>query len=445
MNEKRNIKKLVASIETTRFHDLQNHYEGDSKIMERTMDDGKPNNKIPSSFAISSVDTMTGYFMGKPVIYSASEDSDWLEELTMVFDANDEYDINAEHAKQACIKGRSYELVFADEEGDLRFAQLNRENCVLVYDDKIIPKLIGAIIVTKRGTTEHPEKVMVYDDQYETHYTYTDNGYVEDGKYDHYFKEVPVVDFSLNKEGIGLFEKALPNIYAYDKAVSDTANDLEYFTDAYLWLPGFADFDSSDEDDMKKIVNMRNNRVFLPSGNDLNDKPEFITKIINDQASENHKDRIKEEIYKIINMPDLSDESFAGQQSGVSLAYKLWGLENVCGAFERRFKKALMKRIRLVATYLNYLSPEGSQAYDHNSIDMQFTRNLPDNTLETVELVEKMRGILSDETLISQFDFIDDAVAEIERRDAEQEGKVDLDRISGVNYPEDEESDSGVI
>ena len=446
MNEnlRDNLKKLIASIETTRFLKLQNYYEGQPEIMSRVIKDGKPNNKIPSSYAISSVDTMTGYFMGKPVVYGASDDNDWLEELTMVFDANDEYDINAEHTKQACVKGKSFELVFADEEGDLRFAQLTRENCVLVYDSKIIPNLIGAIIITKQGEDEYPEKVMVVDENYNYYYTYSHNGYVEDenSPMEHFFKEVPVIDFSLNTEGIGLFEKAIPNIDAFDKAISDTANDMEYFTDAYLWLPGFGDFDLTNDEDAEKIKGMRNNRVFLPSGNDTNDKPEFIIKTINDQASENHKERLKEEIYKILNMPDLSDENFGGTQSGVSLAYKLWGLENVCGAFERRFKKALTKRIRLIATYLNYLSPEGAQPYDENDITMQFTRNIPDNISDMVLLAEKMRGLLSDETLISQFEFIEDAVEEMEKRDAEQAGKIDLYNVKPVDpskYPDEKD------
>lgn len=57
--------------------------------------------------------------------------------------------------------------------------------------------------------------------------------------YPHYFGMVPVAIYENNEDEIGDFEKVIPLIDAYDKMESDTLNDFEYFTDAYLALYGF--------------------------------------------------------------------------------------------------------------------------------------------------------------------------------------------------------------
>ena len=52
-------------------------------------------------------------------------------------------------------------------------------------------------------------------------------------------------------------------------------------------------------------------------------------------------------------VPHLCDESFGGNLSGVAIAYKLWGLEQLCAMKERKFKKGLQRRIELITNILN--------------------------------------------------------------------------------------------
>jgi len=51
------------------------------------VDDTKPNNKVVHPYAQYITDTLTGYFMGEPVVYSSSED---IDALRMTFEYNDE-------------------------------------------------------------------------------------------------------------------------------------------------------------------------------------------------------------------------------------------------------------------------------------------------------------------------------------------------------------------
>ena len=54
----------------------------------------------------------------------------------------------------------------------------------------------------------------------------------------HGFEGVPAVEFVENEERMGIFESALPMIDAYNKAISEKANDVDYFADAYLKILG---------------------------------------------------------------------------------------------------------------------------------------------------------------------------------------------------------------
>ena len=72
----------------------------------------------------------------------------------------------------------------------------------------------------------------------------------------HYFGLVPVVEYKNNEQCLGDYEQVISLIDAYDKLESDSLNDFEQFTDAYLILKGVA----ADEEE---LASMRQNRVLL--------------------------------------------------------------------------------------------------------------------------------------------------------------------------------------
>ena len=79
--------------------------------------------------------------------------------------------------------------------------------------------------------------------------------------------------------------------------------------------------------------------------------------------------------------------------------------------------KGLQRRIELL---FNILALKGFN-YDWRSIDINFTRNLPTNTVEIADVVQKLSGAVSRETLLAQIPFITNVSAEMERIEADQE------------------------
>lgn len=130
----------------------------------------------------------------------------------------------------------------------------------------------------------------------------------------------------------------------------------------------------------------------------------FVTKDINDTAVENYKKRIDKDIHKFSLVPNMTDENFVGNSSGVAMAYKLQGLEFLTGIKEQKFKKGLLRRVELLA---NVLSIRANKQMLFTEVDFIFTRNNPKNLVEIVETVTKLAGTISSETQLDLLPMVD--------------------------------------
>ena len=426
---KRILQYLIEKHSPARASKLQSYYEGEHDILSRQMiDPTKPNNKIVNNLAAYITDTVTGYFLGKPVSYSANKDEfeSYVDALMDIFDYNDEQDHNAELGKSQSIKGCAFELLYTDEEARICFAEIPRENMIYVETDDVAAEPALAVRIYEVDDILNGKRYFydVYTDTEIITYEMTTEDQVKSlvqrGRREHYFGGVPVVAYPNNKELLGDFEGVMSLIDAYNTAQSDTANDFEYFTDAYMVLTGVQFNEES-------IAKMKENRTIpLP---DKETDAKWLIKDINDTAIENYKDRLRNDIHALSKTPNLTDESFAGNLSGVAISYKLWGMEQITATKERKFKRALQRRIELITNILN----TSGKNWDWRDIEMTFSRNLPQNLVETVDSVTKLKGIVSDMTLLSQLPFIEDPQDEISRLEEQSEGRVDLD-----DYEEEE-------
>lgn len=407
-----------ASTVNNTYITLKDYYKGNSAILSRaSADAAKPNNKIVNNFAKYITDVNVGYFIGRPVTYTATEEGAELKDILQdIFDYNDEQDENAQLAKVASIKGVAYELLYVDEEANPRFNYVEPDNLILIYDKAITPTPLMAIRYEQNDIASFAEL-----------YTKTDIIYYESGKD---FKDlaevsrtanpwgdIPVIEFLNNEEGMGDFETVLSEIDAYDKAQSDTANDFEYFADAYLLLKNLS---GTSEDE---IASAKSKRVLLVDGDG---DASWLTKTMQDTATENYKTRLQTDIHRFSMTPNLTDENFAGNLSGVALEFKLWGLEQLAVYKERKFKRGLQRRIELLC---NFLKLKTDKEEDWRKININFTRNIPMNVPDMVDMVVKLNGIISQQTLLARLPFIDDPAKELEQIEAESEGMVNLDLI----------------
>ena len=394
-----------------RLRKLRRYYEGNHDILKRFYGDkNKPNNKIVNNFCRMISDVTQGYFTGTPVTYTG-QDEKFLMHLEDIYNVNVEENQNSLLAKDASIFGCGYELLYMNEEADIRFATLPPEEVIMIYGTGIDRKPIGAIrhytIRDYLDSNYDTKKIEVYTTTHIHRYMDYGGSLMHIESEEHYFGICPIIPYCNNDEEIGDFEGIIGLQDAYNNAVSDQANDFEYTADSYLVIQGAED--TEDEE----FVNMKRNRlILLPSEG----KATWLMKETDNATLEAYKNRLTKDIHRFSNVPDINSQEFMSDISGVALKYRWQAMEQACANKERLFKESLYLRQKAIC---NILAIKGLH-FSYADVKPHFKRNLPVNMNETIQLVATLKGILSEETLLSQLPFIDSVQDELARIEEEQ-------------------------
>ncbi len=385
-----------------RLQTLKNYYLGEHAIKNRRrVSDGTSNNRLVCNHAKYIVDMIKSYFVGNPVTYACSDGYD-IEAIKNCYFTQDIAHVDCELEKQMSIYGRSYEMIFADETSEPRSVCLNPMNTFVVYGTSVAQNPLFGVHYYKRMDINGrvtgvccivcgKSEVMTFENDADS---FSNMKLMRREK--HYFGDVPILEYRNNEEKQGDFEQLIPLIDAYNILQSDRVNDKEQFVDSFLFLTGI-DIDSS------QARKLREERILM--GYD-GAEAKYLSKVLTENDIAVLRDNIKQDIHRFSMVPDLSDESFGNNLSGVAIKYKLMGFEQHIRNKERYFSKMLKKRFEL---YNAFLTVRGSMEYvPVHRIDIMFTRNLPVNELETSQMINNLNGIVASETLLSQLSFVSD-------------------------------------
>lgn len=420
------INKFRLSIEPklTRY---KNYYDGIQNILNKSYaDDSKPCNRTVINYCKNIVDSYCGYLATPGHISYRSQDD--IEDVMSILKYNDYQAQDSDFLLDALIYGVACELMYIDNAGHTRFRLINPTNCFGVYDDSLTGDLMYFVRMYKASDWDNSDtyNVDVYSDFDVKHYQMSGtNGYLQFVKEEpHYFAQCPANIFTLPDEK-NIFDCIMGLQDAANELLSDEIDDYSAFCDAYLALVGV---DADPED----VAAMKKNRVLvLPEDADAR----WITKSANDAQVENILKRVHEAIYRIAACPDFSSESFVGGvSSGIAIQYRLTGMETRAGKIEALMKKALQRRIEIICGIASLKL--GEEIF--REIEISFTRNIPDDTNSTINMINALKGTVSDETLLSQLDFIDDPAVELEKVNKQKQENMALYNFAPAE-PKDEE------
>jgi SPP1 family phage portal protein len=412
------------NLEANRLAKLYEYYVGLSTITKRTRTTGLPNNRLMHGYPAYIATMTSGYLIGDPVLYS-SENEAALQAVQDAYNAADVGSIDAEIALNQAIYGRGVELVYADSQARPRTTPLDPQNAFVVYaDDAEGLPLFGVYrlmtvdssgeISTKRYTVYTQTEVIEYS---------VVNGYPGDevNRYAHNFPYVPMVEYWNNSVQTGDFEGVMSLIDAYDVLQSDRVNDKEQFADALLVLTGVVGFDTSSDPLDTRTAAQRLKQEGTLSLPDPQAKAEYLIKQMSESDTEILKDAIKSDIHKFSYVPDMTDEQFAGNSSGVAMKYKLLGLEQLTKIKERWFREGLRWRLRL---FSGLLGLKGKQVLDADSVQMQFRRSLPVNDLEIAQTVQMLKDLVPTKLLLAQVPFVEDVQSAFDELEQEKQANI---------------------
>ena len=146
---------------------------------------------------------------------------------------------------------------------------------------------------------------------------------------------------------------------------------------------------------------------------------EYLVKTLQEGDVDILRQNIENDIHKISMVPNMSDENFVGNSSGVAIKYKLLAFEQNIKNKERYMEKGLMERFKL---YNNFLTTKSMMSeVPIEEVDAVFTRNLPSNDYEISQMINNLADYIDAETLISQLSFVKDAKEIVEAKKKEDE------------------------
>ena len=141
---------------------------------------------------------------------------------------------------------------------------------------------------------------------------------------------------------------------------------------------------------------------------------DFLNKDTNDVELEQYTTRIEKNIKMFSGIGDLESKS---HQTATSAEMSMMGLTQNIAIKENYFRYALMRRNELICNALAIKDLD----FDFSSIKITFTRNLPVDTGVVADVISKLRGLVSTETLIQQLPFVTDVSTEMQRLSTEKE------------------------
>lgn len=396
------------SLISGRYKKLYDAYIGDYPILHDPEKEAyKPDNRVVVNFAKYIVDTFNGFFIGIPIkVSSKSKEID--DYINLLDKYNDQDDNNAELSKICSIFGKGYELYFNDDYGNLGITYLDPREGFMVYDESTVQK--PRYFVTYQ-IVDNVIRGYVYDKQFK--YEFNDKGglHIFNGE-DHGFKDIPATEFIENEERMAVFEPCYSMINEYNKAISEKANDVDYFADAYLKILG----PKLEESDLAHIRDNRTINFESMDGSGEGIVVDFLAKPNADETQENLINRLERLIFQNSMVANINDENF-GTSSGIALKYKLLSMSNLSKAKERKFTSGMNRRYRVL--FSNAITHRSEN--DWLEVEYKFTQNYPSNLLEEAQIAAQLSGIVSHETQLSVISTIEDTNAELDRIKKEDE------------------------
>lgn len=402
------------------------YYNGKQKILNKTYSDpSKPCNRVVTNYCRSIVSNFAGFNLGIPATYQVDDNVQYFLRY------NDYIQKDTELLTQGLVFGVAYELLYIDSDGETRFENISPLYGFDIYSSDLSDDDMSAFvrIYTEDNvdiTQSNTYMVVVYTkDKITTYRTVGEFGSLEFvSEVPHSFGQVPVIAFNLNPEREGIFEQIIPLQDSYNEVLSAQLDELGMLVDSFLVLKGV----SAEEEDIQK---MKTNRVLLM---DADSSADFLVKNVNNSQIIEILTEIKKRIIEISTCPDFSAENFA-TTSGIALQYRLTGFRNTSLAFMSQFEKALRRRIELFG-WIEQI--KGDKVTDFK---ITFTNNLPTNTLEIAQIINQLRGLVSDETLLSQIPFVDDAKEELKKAQAEKQENMKLYDFGAGNSEDGADND----
>lgn len=418
---------------------LGGYYDGDNTIIKQGAVEGRPNYSINVNMAKYIVDVATGYTFGIPVTYSTKDDSTKavLDKLQYINKNCNAGEIDFQQGGDMSTFGASYQLIMVREgseplEDRVIYQWLNPLQTFYVIDNTVLQTPLCAVyFYSYVEDNVSKTKIYVYDNKKEYIFSGPQGNFTfEDSKL-HNMGYIPIIQSLNNDDAFGDFQQVTDLLDSLSLVISNNTDNLQSIANAILACSGGRlNEEQIDLINRLKVAN-------LPEGASM----EWIIKNLNPQAEQQHIDNLLKFLFQISQVPDVTDDAFGGNQSGVAMRYKLWGLDQLFATKSTKYKKTIFQRFRILLHLLQYQFKSNVEMLDN--IDVTFTRNFPQDNSAEYQMVQALKGVVSDRTLLSNISIVENVDEELEELDKQAEKQADLYGFNNNPNLDKEEAQDG--
>lgn len=471
--ENANSVSQILSIAETEWTNRKKLYERIKRkpTYSELVSESDTNIKVAFENYINSI--VTGYFAGKAPVYDVEKISDPKklniikkllnkvfntdankdEELKVLIDFISKYNDDGTEffelafdyfGMRAC-----YEVLYENEQNEIVYTKQSALNTIGIFDYSTPVKQIGQL----RKWTEKNEKnadiiiVELTTVNGKKYYSPTPENTkqlkeIENRRKNGKWNMLPCIAIE-NEMGLSSFELVISLICAYERVIQNSRNTFQYNDDAKLKITGFTpqnelmvtklnkegnpELDENGQE--KQVINearKEEDKALLEMGvfytPDNSGDIAWVEKSIQDTALQNHKKTLIDLISMISGVPNITDLGFTNADNASALDRKFFVLEQMITNADKQFKKAFLRRWEIIIDRIN---KRKNKKYDFRSIKIDLQRNLPTDKGTETDRALKLRGLLSDESVIDMLPDDLDAVSEIEKINIQNQENIE--------------------
>lgn len=380
---------------------LYDYYRGEQSVDKGETVRGRPDNRLRAPFPRYITEVHTGYFLGLPptVAYGGAAGARYAALIRELDLPHLYFDLG----RDLSICGAGFALVWA-ERGGVKVCRCDPCGCFAIRSGDAGAPLLAAVRLFASGRGE--TRGVLYTAERLVPFVWDGTGVTLGAAEENLLHTIPLLPFYNNCQGVGDFEMVTGLVDAYNVLLSGALDDMQSVANAFLALYGMQGTTQRD------IEQANRSRILsLSEGG----RAEFVVKNLNHEALGQLEVNLRRSILQLSMTPDLCDEHFAGNSSGVALQYKLWGIEQVRAAKERTFTDGLRALLAVLTEGERLLG----RSVDLTGGEVTFYKNLPQDNAALAETLLSLSPLLSRQTILENLPWVADAQEELRRRAAE--------------------------
>jgi SPP1 family phage portal protein len=139
-------------------------------------------------------------------------------------------------------------------------------------------------------------------------------------------------------------------------------------------------------------------------GGDPENRAEFLKNPLDPVMAESLRNTIKSDIHEISYVPNMNDESFGGNVSGVAMQWKVFMLLNLLATKYKYYKRGVRERVKITCAYLHFI--DNKVQIDASKIDIGMKVSMPINLSDIIDNIAKAQAFYP---LVKALEWLPDA------------------------------------